>query len=199
MTESSLEERVLVIPRLELFKGEHQKEFQGFATYAPSSNFLQVFDSEHLTYRPRSIVEKEPQYKQIIPYIYLTNEKGEIFGYQRTKAGGESRLHSKWSVGIGGHMNDGDKNFSEAISRELDEEVDLSDCQELSSLKTRGFINDDSNEVGTVHFGVVYNLKISGNPKSTKDKALSGMCWKTPQEWLKLELETWSKLVLENL
>lgn len=92
-------------------------------------------------FAPRSEVETDETRLQIIPYIVVMNRQG-VFGYCRAK-GGEQRLDGKWSVGIGGHVNDGDRvlrgdsldvlgTIEMAMYREADEEthglVTQADC-----------------------------------------------------------------------
>ncbi len=194
-----IEEKVLVIPRDQLFDNKNgRNEFQGFN--GNESLFQGIFKSQHLIYRPRNLIENEIQFKQIIPYNLIC-QQGKVLGYQRTKLAGEKRLHGKWSVGFGGHMNDGDKDFIDARARELKEEIDLSGCNPKEPyILTIGYINDDSTEVGQVHFGIVGISYINeGIPKPTKDNGLANICWKTRDEWLAQELESWSTLVLQNI
>lgn len=191
------DERVLVIPRAVLFAPESERvEFQGFSSEV--SKYLPVFTSEYLSYRPRSTVETEVEFKQLIPYSFFQRED-KILCYQRTSKAGEARLHNKWSIGFGGHMNDGDDNLMFAIIRELLEEINLSECGKITPTYI-GFINDDTNEVGQVHLGLAVKVDIEHSEvKPSSDKGLSNISWKTPEELLTLELENWSKILLENL
>jgi len=119
-----------------------------------------------LRYIPRPEAEANPKFKQLIPYTVITSEslKNTFFVYKRTKKGGESRLHDRYSIGVGGHINpcDGEPSsaYENAFLRELKEEISLSGdfTQEV-----KGVIYDDSNEVGKVHFGVVYMVNLSKN------------------------------------
>jgi hypothetical protein len=57
---------------------------------------------------PRSAAECDPSFKQLIPYVVVKrSDTGTIACYRRR--GSEDRLHGLWSVGIGGHVDEGDR------------------------------------------------------------------------------------------
>src|SRR5207253_2777708 len=110
-------------------------------------------------FRPRSEVEDDPGFKQIIPYVIF--RAGDwVFCYTRGKSQGEVRLHRLRSLGVGGHVAEADAGgratldaYEMALRRELEEEVAI---QSEGSIRRVGLINDDSNPVGQVHLGVVH-------------------------------------------
>src|ERR1700759_5396618 len=114
---------------------------------------------ENNFFTPRPPAETDPSLKQIIPYVLLVHE-GRVLHYVRGKKAGEQRLVAKGSIGIGGHMNDGDEGLfalerdasNEAVRREVTEEVHI---ETTFSNHIVALINDDSTEVGRVHLGVV--------------------------------------------
>ncbi|MBF0234249.1 MAG: hypothetical protein HQK65_14610, partial [Desulfamplus sp.] len=55
----------------------------------------------------RSVAETDTQFKQIIPYILIQADNGNLTAIYKRK-GSESRLHDLWSMGIGGHINPSD-------------------------------------------------------------------------------------------
>jgi hypothetical protein len=59
---------------------------------------------EHGFFVERARAETSPQWKQVIPYS-LVECDGRILVVRRLRKGGESRLHEKHSIGIGGHIN----------------------------------------------------------------------------------------------
>ena len=65
--------------------------------------------AEHGEFRPRAEAETDPSWKQLIPYLVLRDGE-RIFLMRRTKAGGDERLHDRYTIGVGGHVNpeDGD-------------------------------------------------------------------------------------------
>jgi len=153
-------ERVLVVPT-ELF--HRLGHFQGFTTDV-DRYFGELLSAEHTTYRPRAEVEEDPGFKQLIPYVifrHVTAEGTEtLFQYTRGKGMGEGRLHSKRSVGIGGHISLDDVDasgngcpYEEGMRRELEEEVQIDTPY---AARCVGMINDDESEVGKVHLGVVH-------------------------------------------
>src|SRR3984893_6874010 len=56
---------------------------------------------------PRAQAERDPTHKQIIPYALLAFDDTVLY-YVRGQKAGEQRLVAKGSIGIGGHMNDGE-------------------------------------------------------------------------------------------
>src|SRR5271155_5223482 len=97
------DENVLVFPR-SLF--EQLGVFQGFNPNV--NNYLRtILDPKNNSFLPRSKAETNPDFKQIIPYVVVTDGKS-ILHYVRGKKAGEKRLVAKGSIGIGGHINDVD-------------------------------------------------------------------------------------------
>ncbi|REK09406.1 MAG: phosphoesterase [Planctomycetota bacterium] len=159
-------ECVLVVPT-ELF---HQLgHFQGFSSDA--QRYLDVLlDPAHTSYRPRHEVEEDPGYKQLIPYVIFRyrdeQRRVHLFQYTRGKGQGEGRLHSKRSVGIGGHISVEDATaaasvhaaYEEGMRRELAEEVVVDTAYDE---RRAGLINDDETPVGQVHLGVVHIFDVA--------------------------------------
>jgi len=150
---------------------------------------------------PRSKAEDDPTYKQLIPYVVLTH-KGRILYYVRGGKGGEQRLRAKGSIGIGGHINDGDAGLSamdrfayhRAVEREINEELRLG-----SGYADRmvAVLNDDSVEVGRVHLGVVHVFELENDQVETGESAICDLELLTPEELEKRKesLESWSQIV----
>lgn len=162
----------------------------------------EVLNPDYLRFIDRASAEQDPSWKQVIPYTVLENADCEIFAYQRTKKGGESRLHDKWSIGVGGHINpeDGETNdagmYDRAFLRELQEEVGINGNfgHEIVAL-----LYDPSNSVGEVHFGVVHSLYLTDDVTlSFNDPALSNGVWGKVTSLETDSLENWSKLVVES-
>src|SRR5664279_6659897 len=124
------DENVLVFPR-SLF--EQLGVFQGFSSdvdrYLPT-----ILDKKNNSFQPRAKAETDPNFKQIIPYVVVTDGKS-ILHYVRGKKAGEQRLVAKGSIGIGGHINDEDHTlfavgmqaFQDAVEREVCEELSVQD------------------------------------------------------------------------
>jgi predicted NUDIX family phosphoesterase len=140
---------------------EHLGVFQGLnlelEKYLPV-----VTASSKLVYLNRSEAEHDKRYKQLIPYVLLICN-GKILRYRRGKGGQETRLHGLYSVGIGGHISEQDHGlfskdvgYQDGMRRELMEEVAV----EQVDAPAVALINDDSTEVGYVHFGVVHVMRV---------------------------------------
>lgn len=194
-------ENVLVFPR-PLF--ERLGVFQGFS---PDVNrFLPVIlEARNNHFMPRAKAETDPQFKQIIPYVVITDGKN-VLHYVRGKKAGEQRLVAKGSIGIGGHINDEDHTlfafgmqaFQDAVKREVCEELSVQG--EFNACPV-GLINDDSTEVGQVHFGVVHLLRCQPGQVQKKEQVITQVEL-LPIEELKAkreQMETWSQLCLDNL
>ena len=158
---------------------------------------LDIIINEH-EFIDRPAAEEDPSYKQIIPYVVLTR-KGLVFATRRLNKGGESRLHGKVSIGIGGHINPVDETdrrsvLMKGLERELDEEVYI---QRRGELVPQGFINDDGNGVGAVHLGLCFSMEVEGEVSVKETEKLSGG-WMSLQElrWEFDNMETWSQIAL---
>ena len=154
-------EKVLVVKTDKLAKFISGKT--GLLT-ADREEMLDIIVNHH-EFMDRPAAEEDPSYKQIIPYVVLT-QKGRVFSTRRLNKGGESRLHGKLSIGIGGHINPVDETdrrsvLMKGLERELDEEVYI---QRRGQLVPRGFINDDGNGVGAVHLGLCFSCLLYTSP-----------------------------------
>ncbi|PTJ84779.1 DNA mismatch repair protein MutT [Staphylococcus succinus] len=201
---SKFDEMITVVPRTILFNNE-KNQFNGFL----DKNFAkgqEVFDTlSKYEIKRRGDMEEDPTYKQLISYCILENEHDEILVYERLSGGGESRLHGQSSIGVGGHMNDvlGAESINEVLrinaQRELEEEVGLPD-HKSQNLAYIGFINDDTNEVGEVHLGVVFKIKVSSIDVEAKETDTLRIKWVDQSKIDNYdEFETWSSLILEAL
>jgi predicted NUDIX family phosphoesterase len=198
-------ERVLVVPA-KLFRSLGY--FQGFNSQV-DRYLTDLFSPQHVSYLPRSRAEHDPGFKQLIPYVIFcytdTDKNLNLFQYTRGSGMGEGRLHSKRSVGIGGHISaiDADPSlnsspYEEGMRRELDEEVEITTPY---TAKCVGLINDDQTEVGSVHLGVVHLFTVekpSVRPRET-DLLESGF---QPLAQIIPNLdafETWSQICIRAL
>lgn len=151
---------------------------------------------------PRLAAEQDPSYKQLIPYVSVICN-GFILALERTTAQGETRLHGKLSLGVGGHINPQDRGkdlqetISQAMTRELREELWL---QAKIPPQLAGLINDDTNSVGSVHLGIHYILSVTTRPLVRETDKMIGHWLKPDQlEALAPRLETWSQILLPHL
>ena len=194
-------EQVLVIPRA-LF--DELGSFQGFqpdaerylsAILAPGANF----------FMDRPAAEVDPTHQQIIPYS-LFHHQGRYLCYPRGGASGEKRLHAKRSVGIGGHINPVDEAhdglgrtlYFNSIEREINEELVLGGSH---TQRVIGLINDDSNEVGSVHLGVVHVFDLDSDEVRSNEDAIQDLALVPLADLAAArdQLESWSRICVEHL
>lgn len=186
------DELVLVVPTSDLFT----KPFTGTIPIQHAHSKL-TKALGHLEIKRRGDVEEDPSYKQLISYVVVKNNKGETLLYTRLSGGGESRLHGQSSVGIGGHMNpvDGLSGYPlllENTKREVVEEIGV----EPIEIGLYGLVNDDSNDVGEVHVGLVYIANIGEQDINITETDTLSVKWVTDIKFY--ELETWSQLLRDE-
>jgi predicted NUDIX family phosphoesterase len=151
---------------------------------------------------PRAEAEDDPSLKQLIPYVVVTAGE-KILHYRRGTGSGETRLLKKGSVGIGGHINDGDglgeafdrAAYQRALMRELQEELTIETCFIERPL---ALLNDDTNPVGAVHLGIVHQCHLAEDNVKANEEAIAELGFFTLEELAARheELETWSQLVV---
>ncbi|TWT88371.1 hypothetical protein Mal64_18510 [Pseudobythopirellula maris] len=203
-TESLNEEHVLVVPTPLFHELGH---FQGFS--AEVDRYLApILGSDELSYRPRSAMEIDPSFKQLIPYVLFrhTDASGvvRLFSYLRGGGAGEKRLRAKRSVGVGGHISTLDADapsgdvYQAGLDRELSEEVAIDSSY---TQRRAGLINDDETEVGRVHLGVVHLFDLEEPKVRSQEDDLAEGCFLPAEEILaNIEgYETWSQIVVRAL
>ena len=195
------DESVLVIKR-ELF--DEIGTFQGISTEI--DKYLPVFlNPSNNFFIHRELAEDDPTHKQIIPYaIFKHGDK--FLKYLRGKKSGEQRLASKSSIGIGGHINQDDFNSSSlekdtyltGIEREINEEL-IINC-DYNNLPI-ALINDDSNDVGQVHLGVVHLFDLESDQVEAGEANIENLEFLSIDDLLreKHNLESWSQICVDHL
>ncbi|MEM9412142.1 MAG: phosphoesterase [Planctomycetota bacterium] len=179
--------------------------FQGFN--AETDQFLPVLlDPNETKYLPRNEMEEDPSYKQLIPYCifrYVDEQSiPHVFQYVRGKSQGESRLHTKSSIGIGGHISTLDLTdespYEVGMNRELNEEVVI---QTKYTQECVGLINDDENEVGKVHLGIVHIFDVEEPNVRSNETGIIESGFVPVSDLIKEidRFETWSQICLRAL
>jgi len=153
--------------------------------------------AEHGTFRARDEVEQDTSWKQVIPYLALF-DGGLIYLMRRTRAGVDARLHERYSIGIGGHVNPGDGDPLAGLTREWREELTADFVPQFEPM---GVLNDDADPVGAVHLGLVFAADAGGRPVAIRETdKLSGRFAELDEvAAVGADLETWSALLLEFL
>jgi predicted NUDIX family phosphoesterase len=148
-------------------------------------------------YEPRPAMEIDPSFKQVIPYLVLRDGE-RYFLMRRTKEGVDARLHDRYSIGVGGHLNPGDGGLLGGLRREWAEEL-VADFE--PAFRLVGLLNDDTTEVGAVHLGAVYVADASGHPVAIRETNKLTGAFAAPYEVAAVSdrLETWSRLAFEFL
>ncbi len=159
---------ILVVERKHLFPG---LSAQGFLP--PTAVELDTL-APFLFFAEREFMEQNSHYKQLIPYLILHRGSGDdarVLAYQRRSKHTEARLGGLWSVGFGGHIEPLDRGDEQVATHGLVETAALRELTEETGLEIGGdglervgFINSDSEEVSSVHFGVVYRINLDTLP-----------------------------------
>lgn len=196
-------EEVLVVPRALL---EEIGSFEGLRTDGLDQAIGRLLDPANHFFMDRAAAEEDPGHKQLIPYcIFRCGDR--ILHYTRGKSGGESRLHAKISVGVGGHVNPidtgdgrtGPDAYHAAVTREIEEELDLPEEHEHRII---ALLNDDSNPVGQVHLGIVHLVDLKSDAVTSREDALTDLGF-SPLADLNgasfERLETWSQFCIRHL
>lgn len=195
------DENVLVVPR-ELF--DELGAFQGICL-EPENYLPSLLDPANNHFLSRDEAEEDPSHKQLIPYAVFRHDD-RFLHYVRGGGSGEKRLAAKGSLGVGGHINDVDHaassldkdTYTIGVEREIDEELNIDGSYRQ---KIIGLINDDSNDVGKVHLGVVHLFDLE------TDRVTAGEDNIVDLEFLSLDelaarrerLETWSQICYDGL
>jgi predicted NUDIX family phosphoesterase len=155
---------------------------------------------ENQLFMRRDEAEYNFSHKQVIPYVTIRNGTDYLL-LKRTKKQTEKRLHDKYSLGIGGHINPvspGSENniIMQGLYRELNEEISLDKPGELHFI---GIINDESNSVSRVHLGLLYVLDVLSSGFEVLETELMTAQWVQKEklsEYYPL-FETWSRIVYD--
>ncbi|MFN2483968.1 MAG: hypothetical protein ABR509_03410 [Candidatus Limnocylindria bacterium] len=196
-TEVAAPEKVLVLPRERVPGGCAFHGVRG----CTSDEFATLRDAVRRDGRfvDRSVAEVDPSQKQLIPYVVVRDGE-RVFVMQRTRAGGDERLHDRVTIGVGGHLNEvdgADDPLDAGLRREWVEELVTGWTPEFRLV---GLLNDDSNAVGAVHLGVVFEVDAAGRAVTVRERdKLSGsfLPWAELRS-MRDRLETWSVFVADT-
>ena len=174
-----------------------------------------IFTPGNCFFMPRPAAEQEPRYKQVIPYVILAYGDS-VFSYVRGRSSTEGRLVGLRSIGIGGHISDKDaalpglelhnearvsglhRLYIDAVRREAEEEVSI-DCE--YEAHEVAVLNDDQQEVGRVHFGIVHVFRLGAPRVSKKERLVSEAGFVSAAELAPsiAEFEGWSQICIRAI
>lgn len=180
-------------------------------------DLLEFLDSKWNQYgsvQRRGDMEEDKNYKQVIPSMII-KQGDKYFTYTRLEGGGESRLHGKSSITIGGHANHVEDywNFEHLMAvnakRELEEEVYVLDengkeidnhLRLTKNMSIKGLIYNSLTDVDAVHIGLLTMIEIPSdwNVKVKETDVLEGK-FRTVEEIKELDLENWTASALSVL
>mgnify|MGYP006392093103 FL=1 len=183
---------------------------------------LNSIDSEAYALLPRHIADNKSDssvalgklFPQILGYVQLVNEQGEILSYARK--GKEKGLHGLRSIGVGGHVSHEElvtaiyrsddptqlPKLTELIQlglrRELLEEVgiDIGTYMEANQL-----LVSDSNITSQVHVGLPMQLNVVESDIILEESEFLDARWISVEE-LKATVdlyEPWSQLIIQHM
>jgi len=195
------EENILVIKR-SLF--DQLGSFQRL-NFEPRKYLDAILSRGNNFFLPRARAENDPTHKQIIPYALIAFENRVLY-YVRGKKAGEQRLVAKGSIGIGGHMNEGDESlfaldeaaYRAGVEREVSEEIKI---DTKFDDRIVALLNDDATEVGQVHLGIVHVFKLVEPKVEKREAVITNLAFLTKEELAarRESLESWSQICVDSL
>lgn len=222
-TQVTLPEYVLAIPRSELTKNGWKYGVHDFD--------ITKIDHYNYSFLPRDWADDktsghdEPNVlgrimPQVLPYIIVKNENGDILSYRRK--GKEKGLLGRYSIGVGGHIDITDaiieqdapnilngvgsfsyniqRTIQTGLRRELDEEIGfaLTDPVEFHTL-----VSLDSDKTSQVHVAFVGTVKVPEHIISTcNPNEFFEVEWVSNEELVEriktMDYEPWSKALINH-
>jgi predicted NUDIX family phosphoesterase len=196
--EKYLEEHVLVFSTQIL---EQLGMFQGLCFDLDKYNEI-IHNPKNHIYLKRKDAETNPSYKQLIPYALL-HCGSDVFVYRRGKLLAEKRLLGNYSLGVGGHISVTDPGlfgttYEDGLKREIHEEVII---ESPYTQRIVALLNDDSNDVGKVHFGIVHALTLEKPLVQPREKSINETKFLNIGELRHNfdSFENWSKICIQHI
>jgi len=157
---------------------------------------------------PRTWLETDENFRQLVSYVVFRHAHS-VLVYRRTPKGGETRLHGRLSLGVGGHVNATDlvsqegtvdltASLHRACAREIAEEVATGRVERLITI---GIIKESGNAVSRVHLGVVTECWLEAPEVTLIDPGLvdADFVPVSTLPSLSERMETWSSCLLSHL
>jgi predicted NUDIX family phosphoesterase len=197
-----MKDEMILVVRRALF--DQLGAFQGL-NFQVDHYLPALLDRANNFFTARGPAETDPTLKQIIPYVLLVHGE-RVLHYVRGKKAGEQRLVAKGSIGIGGHMNDHDEGlfaldrgaYDVAVQREVGEELKVGTRYTNHVV---ALLNDDSNDVGRVHLGVVHVFRLESADVQKGEAMITDLQF-LDRDQLRARreaMETWSQFCFDHL
>lgn len=207
IVKDKMDREVMVIKNSILFSEiKRESKFYSNKEYDFEKIILNNFD-----YMRRWDAEVNFDYKQPISYWVVLNDKNEVFVYKRwwsSSNAWESRLHSKISFWVGGHIEKSEEKEKNPVHsclvKEIEEELNLRD-EDIASIETIWYINDDWNEVWKVHIWVAYLIKVHSSKFDLLDWELEKWEFTSISDLENMiksdeyDVESWSNILFEPI
>ena len=201
----AMKRKVMVVPREKLFP---EGPFSGFVSAGGVDYGRRILSGYR--YLERGRAEEDDRFKQPIGYALLYNPRhGSVFSYLRASGDREypeKRLQGKWSWGLGGHIEEDDAAGEDPVRRSLLREIaEETGITKMGRPEIMGYINDDSDPVGRVHFGVLCLVETPSEKISPLSPELAGGRMLPVAELRRLcadpgiTVEEWSRIALAAL
>ena len=206
---------ILAVERSLLFPQGHFQGFRGAEEDYRTRILENYFWMRRGNYKDKHSAEGNPRFKHPIAYTLIINPQlKKAFAYQRATQDSryhEKRLQGKWSLGVGGHIDieDAVKNVEDPIYESLKRELGKEEVEflggELKEIRLLGYINDEEDSVGQVHFGMLYLATTDAPVVIPRDKEMEEGKLRTLAELEQIlanpnfTVEGWSKIAFEQL
>ena len=208
IVKDKMQRQIMVIKNDILFKDIERKNW--FYENTIDTNFEDIIKN-NFEFMKRAEAEENFDYKQPIPYAVVVDENNYIFVYKRWGAGSnawEKRLHNKISIWVWGHIEleekDSKSPIYDTLLREVEEELNIKK-DNIKDILTIGYINDDTNPVGKVHFWIAYLIKIDNSNIDLLDWEIENGEFYSPDKVEEMinsgeyEVEEWSKIIFPQV
>ena len=185
------DERVYVVPRSAVLD---EAGWYGLRTDGLAA-FVAALERDG-RYELRDRMEVDPGFKQVIPYLVLRDGE-RYFLMRRTAAGGDARLHGRYSIGVGGHLNPGDGGLLGGL-RGMGRGARRGVRPDLPARRPAQRRHDRGRRGPS---GAVYVADAAGRPVAIRetDKLTGTFVEPAAVQEVVERLETWSRLVFEFL
>ena len=207
IVEDKMKRKVMVIKNNKLFENTERKN--GFYKTEAADFEKQIL--ENFEYMTRSIAEENFDYKQPIPYSVVLDKNNYVFVYKRwweNSNAWDKRLHNKISIWVWWHIEKDVKvsqnPIHDTLIREIEEELNIKN-DEIQKIEVLWYINDDTNDVGKVHIGIAYLIKLNNSNFDLLDGEIEKWEFMSIEELEKIinswnyNVEAWSKILFEPL